>query len=82
LGILQNQCVCYLKLEDFDSIISTTIRILKIINNVQSKIVVFGDKKLPAIGKEELDKISIRSLMRRANAYVQKGQVYNAKSDL
>ncbi len=39
LGILQNQCVCYLKISDYDSIVSTSIRIMKIINNLQSKIV-------------------------------------------
>lgn len=29
-----------------------------------------------------MNKISVRTLMRRANAYLKKGQVYNAKSDL
>ena len=42
LSILQNQCVCYLKLQQFDSIIATSIRILNIVNNLKSKIVEFG----------------------------------------
>jgi hypothetical protein len=52
LSILQNECVCYLKLNDYDSIISTSIRILKIINNVQSKIVEFGGKKNNTLSNE------------------------------
>ena len=71
LAILQNQCVCYLKMNDYDSIISTSIRIMKIINNLQSKVVEFGDKKI-AISKEDLNKISVRTLMRRANAYLKR----------
>jgi len=71
LGILQNQCVCYLKLNDYESIISTSIRIMKIVNGLQSKIVEFGDKK-STVSKEDLDKISVRTLMRRANAYLKK----------
>jgi hypothetical protein len=73
--------VCYLKANDYDSIISTSIRILKLINNIQSKIVEFGDKKA-TLSREELDKIAVRTLMRRANAYLKKEQVYNAKGDL
>jgi len=42
---------------------------------------VFGDKKLPAIGKEELDKISIRSLMRRANLLSDKYLALNLYED-
>ena len=45
LSILQNQCVCYLKLQQYDSIISTSIRILKIVNGMKNKIVEFGEKK-------------------------------------
>jgi hypothetical protein len=41
----------------------------------------FGGKKEPPVDKEELRKISVRTLMRRANAYVRTGQLYNAKSD-
>jgi hypothetical protein len=29
-----------------------------------------------------MNKISIRTLMRRANAYIKKNQIYNAKGDL
>ncbi len=54
---------------------------MKIVNGLQSKIVEFGDKK-STISKEELEKVSVRTLMRRANAYLKKDQVYNAKSDL
>lgn len=81
LSILQNQCVCYLKLKQFDSIISTSIRILKITSNLKNKIVEFGEKK-NTIDRTELEKISVRTLMRRANAYLKTGQIYNAKSDL
>ena len=70
-----------MKINDYDSIISTSIRILKIISNLQSKIVEFGDKKV-TLPKEELDKISVRTLVRRANAYLKKEQLYNAKGDL
>ena len=50
---------------------------------MESKILQFGDKKeaIP-IDKEELKKISVRTLVRRANAYIKTGQYYNAKSDL
>lgn len=42
----------------------------------------FGDRKNTGLNKSALDKIAVRALMRRANAYLQTGQVYNAKSDL
>jgi hypothetical protein len=45
LAILQNQCVCYQKLEQFDDVLSTCIRILKLVSNLESKILVFGGKK-------------------------------------
>ncbi len=70
LAILQNQCVCYSKLEKFDDILSICIRILKLVNAIESKVLSFGEKKEAAISKEELRKISVRTLMRRANAYV------------
>jgi hypothetical protein len=70
LAILQNQCVCYQKLEKFDDILSTCIRILKIVNTIESKVLAFGDKKETVISKDDLRKISVRTLMRRANAYV------------
>lgn len=41
-------------MNDYDSIISTSIRILKLVNNMQSKIVEFGDKKSNTISKEDL----------------------------
>ena len=31
--------------------------------------------------REELRRVSVRTLMRRANAYVKTGQLYNAKAD-
>ena len=34
------------------------------------------------LSKENLDKIMVRTLVRRANGYVKIGQIYNAKSDL
>jgi hypothetical protein len=34
LAILQNQCVCYQKLENFDDVLSTCIRILKLVNSI------------------------------------------------
>jgi hypothetical protein len=70
LAILQNQCVCFQKLEKFDDILSTCIRILKIVNTIESKVLAFGDKKETVISKDDLRKISVRTLMRRANAYV------------
>jgi len=70
LAILQNQCVCYQKLEKFDDILSTCIRILKIVNTIESKVLAFGDKKETVISKDDLRKISVRTLIRRANAYV------------
>lgn len=54
---------------------------MKILNGIQSKIVEFGEKKT-TISKEDIEKISVRTLMRRANAYLKKEQLYNAKSDL
>lgn len=74
--------MCYLKQSDYDSIISTSIRILKLIGNLQSRIVEFGGKKAATTSKEELDRVAVRTLVRRANAYLKKEQVYNAKSDL
>lgn len=50
-------------------------------NSLKNKIVEFGTKK-NSIDRSELDKIAVRTLMRRANAYVITGQIYNAKSDL
>lgn len=42
----------------------------------------FGEKKATLTSKEELDRVAVRTLVRRANAYLKKEQVYNAKSDL
>jgi tetratricopeptide (TPR) repeat protein len=81
LAILQNHCVCYQKLELFDDVLSTCIRILKLVNSVESKVLGFGGKKEAPVDREELRKVSVRTLMRRANAYVKTGQLYNAKSD-
>ena len=51
LAILQNQCVCYQKLEKFDDVLSSCIRILKIVNGLESKILVFGGKKEAPVDK-------------------------------
>ena len=69
LAILQNQCVCHQKLERFDDVLSISIRILKIVKGLESKILAFGGKKEAPIDKDELKKISVRTLVRRANAY-------------
>jgi tetratricopeptide (TPR) repeat protein len=83
LAILQNQCVCYQKIDKFDDVLSTCIRILKLVNRIESKVLEFGGKKdNPTIDKDELKKISVRTLVRRANAYIKTSQYYNAKSDL
>lgn len=42
----------------------------------------FGGKKVGGLTKDAIDKIVVRTLVRRANAYLKTGQVYNAKSDL
>jgi hypothetical protein len=42
---------------------------------------VFGGKKEIPIDKDDLRKISVRTLIRKANAYIKTGQYYNAKSD-
>jgi hypothetical protein len=70
-----------LKLEQYDSIISTSIRILKIVSNLQAKVIAFSAIK-STIDPSELNKICIRTYMRRANAYLKTNQVYNAKADL
>lgn len=62
--------------------LSTCIRILKLVNRLEEKILEFGGKKEASIGKEDLKKISVRTLLRRANAYIKTHQYYNAKSDL
>jgi 3-methyladenine DNA glycosylase Tag len=38
LAVLQNQCVCYTKVEKYDDVLSTCIRILKLVNRMESKI--------------------------------------------
>ena len=81
MAILQNQCVCYQKLEKFDDVLATCIRVLKLVNTIESKVLIFGGKKEAPFDKDELRKISVRTLMRRANAYIITGQYYNAKSD-
>ena len=82
LAILQNQCVCYHKIQRYDDVLSTCIRILKLVNRLEEKILEFGGKKQTSISKEDLKKISVRTLVRRANAYIKTHQYYNAKSDL
>ncbi len=71
-----------MKINDFDSIITTAIRILKIVDNVRSRIVEFGGKRACNVQPDEMNRILVRTLMRRANAYLKKSQVYNAKADL
>lgn len=34
LAILQNQCVCYQKIEKYDDVLLLCIRIIKLINNI------------------------------------------------
>jgi hypothetical protein len=68
-------------LEKFDDVLSTCIRILKLVNTIESKVLVFGGKREQPVDKDELRKISVRTLMRRANAYIKSGQLYTAKSD-
>lgn len=79
LALLQNRCVCYMKLERWDDIVSTSIRSLNIINSQQSRIVSFDNTK---VSKEKLLEFEVRILVRRANAYLNLNQIYNAKSDL
>ena len=45
LTILQNQCICYERLKQFDSIISVCLRIIKMVTNLKNRIVEFGEKK-------------------------------------
>ena len=34
LALLQNQCVCYQKLDRFDDVLSTCIRVLKLVHSI------------------------------------------------
>ena len=45
MAILQNQCVCYQKLQKFDDVLATCIRVLKLVNTIESKVLIFGGKK-------------------------------------
>lgn len=84
MSIQQNQCVCYLKLQDYDSLVAVCIRIINAINNLNKRVVDFAkhNRSHSTLPKEVTDKILVRTLVRRANGYVNLGQVYNAKADL
>lgn len=82
LAILQNRCVCYLRLQRWDDIVSTAIRSLKIIHNQQNRLVSFDNAKIDRDQKEKLKEYEVRILVRRANAYLNLSQIYNAKGDL
>ena len=82
LAILQNRCVCYLKLQQWDDIVSTAIRSLKIIHSQQHRLMSFDNSKIDREQKEKLKEYEVRILVRRANAYLNLGQNYSAKGDL
>lgn len=50
LALLLNKCACYLHLTQFDDIISTTLRGLKIIRSFKNRVISFENLKL---SKEE-----------------------------
>lgn len=82
LSILLNRCACYVHLAQYEDIISTSLRGLKIIRSYKNSILAFEDKKQSKEFREKLQSFEVRFLTRRANAYLQQQLIYNAKLDL
>lgn len=82
LAILLNKCACFLKLEQFEDIITTCLRGLKIIRSYKNRVISWTNHKLTKEEKDKLINFESRFLVRRANAYLKQNLVYNAKTDL
>jgi tetratricopeptide (TPR) repeat protein len=80
LAVLMNQTVCHMELKLWDELIATATRALSLLEMQRARVMKFeGEKKTQ---EKEYDKFTERLWVRRGNAYLEKGQIYNAKLDL
>jgi dyslexia susceptibility 1 candidate gene 1 protein len=79
-SILLNKSICHLKNEEYDDIISSCVRGIKIIKNFKNRVISF--EKTTKDSKDKLNNFEVRFLVRRGNAYLKQGQVYNALNDM
>ncbi|CAD8091287.1 unnamed protein product [Paramecium sonneborni] len=80
LAVLLNRCICCYFLNQFDEIIGSCTRGIKIIQIQQNKILSF--EKITKEQRDKLQDFQIRFYVRRSNAYVKQNQIYHAKCDL
>ena len=69
-----------MKNEEYDDIISSCVRGIKIIKNFKNRVISF--EKTTKDSKDKLNNFEVRFLVRRGNAYLKQGQVYNALNDM
>jgi dyslexia susceptibility 1 candidate gene 1 protein len=80
LAISLNKTVCHLALNQFDDVISVSIRGLNLITSHKNKVISFGKQNKDI--NDKIQDFEIRFLVRRGNAYAQTSKLYHAKSDL
>ncbi|CAD8163326.1 unnamed protein product [Paramecium pentaurelia] len=80
LAVLLNRCICCFFLNQFDEIVGSCTRGIKIIQIQQNKILSF--EKITKEQKDKLQDFLVRFYVRRSNAYVKQNQIYHAKCDL
>lgn len=81
LAVLMNQTVCHMELKLWDELISAATRAISMVEMRKSRVMKFeGENRNERAS--DLDKFLERLFVRRGNAYLEKGQIYNAKLDL
>lgn len=75
--MLLNQCVCYIRMENYNEIVAVCIRGLKLVNSTMSV-----DYGLEKESREKVLEFKVRFLVRKAKAYLSLKQFYNAESDV
>lgn len=81
IKVLQNKSACQLQLEQFENIITTCLRGLRLISSLKNRVISFEKHRLTTEEKDNLKNFELRFLVRRANGYQKINQVYHAKSD-
>ena len=81
LAVLLNMSVCHTAMSMTEEVLTDCIKGLRVLEKVNNSVIKLTKDTWTPEERTKLSQMELRFYMRRANAFLQKGQIYHAKSD-
>lgn len=81
LAVLLNMSVCHTSMNMTEEVLTDCIKGLRVLEKINNSVIKLSKDTWTPEERTKLLQMELRFYMRRANAFLQKGQIYHAKSD-